>query len=141
MSMQITFDANDPRALGAFWAEILGYREQPPPEGFDSWDAFLDSVGLPADERDRAYAITDPEGRGPRVFLQKVPEPKSAKNRVHLDVNVSDHAGSPDGRKAAVASAVERAIGLGATRLREVDEVIGYCVVMADPEGNEFCLQ
>ena len=85
---QVTIDGAGPRALGAFWCEVLGYIEQPPPPGFDTWDDALDAFGIDRSDPDRAYAIVDPEGKGPRVFFQKVPEGKTAKNRVHLDVNV-----------------------------------------------------
>src|SRR4051794_13613188 len=85
---QVTFDAVNPEQLGRFWCEVLGYIEQPPPPGFENWDAFLASIGVPEDERDKAYAIVDPAGDRARIFIQKVPEGKIAKNRVHLDVNV-----------------------------------------------------
>ncbi|MFC3996611.1 VOC family protein [Nocardiopsis sediminis] len=136
----MTFDARDPEALGRFWAELLGYRPDPPPEGFDTWDAALDAFGVPPERRDSAFAVSDPDGAGPRLFLQKVPEPKTEKNRVHLDVNVA--AGlARDERRVRVAEHVQRALRLGATHVREVDEPLGYAVVMLDPEGNEFCLQ
>ncbi|MBB6172343.1 hypothetical protein HNR23_002403 [Nocardiopsis mwathae] len=140
LAFQVTFDARDPKRLGAFWAELLGYTDDPPPPGFATWDEALDALGVPEGERDRAWAVSDPHGVGPRIFLQKVPEVKTAKNRVHLDVNVA--AGLPrDRRRARVAEEVERAVALGATRVREVDEPTGYAMVMRDPEGNEFCLQ
>ena len=85
---QVTFDAASPRVLGAFWCEVLGYVEQPPPEGFQSWDEALDAFGIDRSDPDRAFAIVDPDGVGPRVFFLKVPEAKSAKNRMHFDVNV-----------------------------------------------------
>ncbi len=140
--IQVTFDANDPRALGWFWAQVLGYVEQSPPGGFATWEAALIALGVPEEERDpdRAYAIVDPTDQGPRILLKRVPEEKSAKNRVHLDVNVAG--GLPDDqRRAKVAERVARAVELGATRLREMNEPAGYCVVMSDPESNEFCLQ
>jgi hypothetical protein len=68
--VQVTFDAHDPLTLARFWAAVLGYVDQPPPDGFDSWDAFLDSVGVPADQRDTRWAIVDPDGAGPRFFFQ-----------------------------------------------------------------------
>ena len=77
--VQVTFDRGDPAALGAFWAEALGYVVQPPPPGFDSWDAALEAWGVPADQRNERSALVDPDGAGPRVFLQRVPEGKSAK--------------------------------------------------------------
>ena len=141
-SFQVTFDAADPERLGNFWAEVLGYIEQPVPGEFDSWDAFLDSLGVPADERDKAYAIVDPAGLRPRIYLQKVPEGKTAKNRVHLDVNVG--AGlQGDERRAMVRTRADELVALGATELREQDDprFQEYCVVMQDIEGNEFCVQ
>jgi hypothetical protein len=139
-AFQVTFDAAEPEQLGKFWAEVLGYIEQPPPDGFDSWDAFLDSIDWPADERDTMYAVVDPDGTRPRLLFQKVPEGKTAKNRVHLDVNVG--AGlSGDERRAAVRSRTDELVELGAVEVREVDEQGGHWIVMQDIEGNEFCLQ
>jgi hypothetical protein len=139
---QVTFDAHDPERLGRFWAQVLGYIEQPPPAGFDSWEAFLESVGVPAEENDKAYAIVDPAGVRPRIYLQRVPEGKTAKNRVHLDVNVGAGLSGPARRQAARQRADEL-IELGATELRELDDprFEEYCVVLQDIEGNEFCVQ
>jgi hypothetical protein len=141
-TVQVTFDAADPQRLGTFWAEVLGYIEQPPPGDFESWDAFLDSVGLPADERDKAYAIVDPAGRRPRIFIQKVPEGKTAKNRVHLDVNVGAGLAGAE-RRAAVRRRADELVALGATEVSEQDDprFQEYCVVLQDIEGNEFCVQ
>jgi hypothetical protein len=139
-SFQVTFDAANPQRLGEFWAAVLGYVMQPPPEGFDSWDAFLDSVSWPADQRDAMYAIVDPEGSKPRLLFQKVPEGKTAKNRVHLDVNVG--AGLPhDERKSAVRTRADEIAALGATELRTAEENGEYWIVMQDIDGNEFCVQ
>lgn len=140
-TFQVTFDAADPRALGAFWCEVLGYVEQAPPDGFSTWEEALASWGVPREQWDKAYAIVDPEGRRPRIFLQKVPEPKTAKNRVHLDVNVGAGAPDPQARVARVRAEVERVTALGATVQRELDEMGEFWVVLQDPEGNEFCLQ
>ncbi len=93
-SVQITFDCHDPDALAHFWAELLGYQLDPPPPGYDSWEAWLVEQGIPESDWNMASAVSDPEGRGPRIFFQHVPEPKQLKNRVHLDVN----AGGPRGR-------------------------------------------
>jgi len=128
---QVTFDAASPRALGAFWCEVLGYVEQPPPPGFDTWEDALDSMGIDRTDPDRAFAIVDPDGAGPRVFFLKVPESKSAKNRVHLDVAVS-----ADDLQARATSLEE----LGATRVAEHDEAEGHWITLQDPEGNELCL-
>jgi hypothetical protein len=89
-----------------------------------------------------ASAIVDPEGQGPRIFIQRVPEQKQVKNRVHLDVNVGGGRDTPDDeRRAKVDAAVDRAIGLGATKVRLVEERDERHYVMHDVEGNEFCLQ
>ena len=140
--VQVTFDCADPEALSTFWAAALGYRLQDPPEGFATWEAFLADLGVPEDEWNSASAVVDPDGGGPRLYLQRVSEPKAAKNRVHLDLNVGGPLGTPlDERKAAVDREAKRMIDLGAEVVREVEERGEYWVVMRDPEGNEFCLQ
>ncbi|WP_280257956.1 VOC family protein [Nocardia wallacei] len=140
--IQITFDAGDPAALSAFWAEALGYQLQPPPGGFESWDQALDAMGVPPERRNDASALSDPEGVGPRLFFQRVPEGKTAKNRVHLDVRVAPGL-EGDARMAALEQEAQRLGALGAKRLErhEPQPPLGYGhIVMADPEGNEFCL-
>jgi hypothetical protein len=143
VSIQIVFDAADPDRLARFWAAALGYQLQPPPPGFDSWDAFLDSIGVPPEERGDASAIVDPDGGRPRIFFQRVPEPKTAKNRMHIDVNAGGGAGTPLGeRRRLVDAEVARLKALGATDERGAMEKHGeYWVRMNDPEGNEFCVQ
>lgn len=138
---QVTIDSADPEALSEFWAAALGYIVQPPPEGYADWEAFLRQHGM-ADRIGTASAVVDPDGVGPRIYFQKVPEPKAAKNRMHLDLNVSDarNSGVDEGRKR-VGAEVERLVRLGATRVQEFDEAGEYWIVMADPEGNEFCVQ
>ncbi|GAA0523211.1 hypothetical protein GCM10011581_39060 [Saccharopolyspora subtropica] len=144
LGFQVTFDAHDPARLAEFWAAALEYQVQPPPPGFDSWETFAQQIGLPREQWDAFSAVIDPEGKGPRVFFQRVPEGKTAKNRVHLDVNVSQrgpaHHDAAE-RRRVIAEHVDRLKALGATYQREVDEPHGYCVVMQDPEGNEFCVQ
>lgn len=130
-TFQITFDAASPRALGAFWCEVLGYVEQPPPEGFETWEDALDAFGIDRSDPDRAFAIVDPDGVGPRVFFLKVPEGKSAKNRMHLDV----HVGADE-----MHSRAEQLVALGATVVGEFDEPEGRWITMLDPEGNELCI-
>ena len=76
VGLQVCFDSSGPARLGAFWAELLGYVEQPPPEGFALLAGGVDGVGVPEDERESAYAIVDPAGAGPRLFFQRVPEPR-----------------------------------------------------------------
>ncbi|WP_040492522.1 VOC family protein [Ilumatobacter nonamiensis] len=130
-ALQITFDAADPRGLGGFWGEVLGYVEEPPPPGFTTWDEALDAMGIDRSDANRAYAIVDPDGVGPRVFFLKVPEHKSAKNRMHLDVHTE-----PDRLRARA----DELVALGAQVVREFDEPEGRWITLLDPEGNEFCL-
>lgn len=149
-TIQITFDARDPRALSIFWGEVLGYVHPAPPgvelpEGADplaAWDDFLEAAEVPPEQRNSASALEDPEGAGPRIFFQQVPEDKAAKNRVHLDVRTaSDLRG--DERMVALEAECERLMSLGGKRLArhepQAPTSIGF-IVMADPEGNEFCL-
>jgi catechol 2,3-dioxygenase-like lactoylglutathione lyase family enzyme len=140
--VQITFDCADPAALAAFWAEALGYRLDDPPEGFDCWEQALDAFGVPPERRNNASAVIDPAGSGPRLFFQRVPEPKRVKNRLHLDVRAAPGV-LADERMAALEAEAERLVSLGATRLERHEPApplgAGH-IIMADPEGNEFCL-
>jgi hypothetical protein len=140
--IQVTFDCADPNALAGFWCEVLGYAYDPPPPGFDSWDAALESFGVPPDRRNDASGAGDPEGAGPRLFFQKVPEGKSAKNRIHLDIRATPGL-EGDARMAALEAECERLVGLGAQRVARHEPAPpmshGF-IVMTDPEGNEFCL-
>jgi catechol 2,3-dioxygenase-like lactoylglutathione lyase family enzyme len=148
--IQVTFDAHDPRALSAFWRDALGYVHPGPPgvslsEGADplvAWDEFLSRVGVPDDQRNTRSAIEDPDGQGPRLFFQQVPEDKGAKNRVHLDVRAAPGLQGHE-RMAALEVECDRLVSLGATRLARYEPAppmsAGH-IVMTDPEGNEFCL-
>ncbi|MFA1540080.1 VOC family protein [Actinomadura sp. DLS-62] len=140
--VQITFDCADPAALAAFWAEALGYRLQDPPGGFASWDEALDAMGVPPERRNDASAVVDPGGAGPRLFFQRVPEGKRAKNRVHLDVRAAPGL-EGDARMAALEAEADRLTSHGAKRLARHEPApplgAGH-IIMADPEGNEFCL-
>ncbi|MFI8103890.1 VOC family protein [Streptomyces sp. NPDC086023] len=149
-SFQVTFDAHDPRVLSIFWCEVLGYTHPWPPgvdpvpggDALAAWDVFLARVGVPEDQRNSRSAIEDPDGDGPRVFFQRVPEGKTAKNRVHLDVRAAPGLQGDD-RMTALEGECDRLVSLGATRLRRFEPEpplsTGF-IVMADPEGNEFCL-
>jgi len=139
--IQVTFDAADPPALAAFWGELIGYVEQDPPEGFDSWEAWAEANDVPRERWGDYAARVDPDGAGPRLYFQRVPEPKTAKNRVHLDLDVGGGRGTPmEELRRNVAAAAERAVAAGATKVREVDEGGEHWVVLQDPEGNEFCM-
>jgi hypothetical protein len=141
-SFQVTFDANDPARLAEFWSEALGYVIPPPPRGHESWDAWVVAMEIPEERWNDARALVDPDGNGPRLFFQRVPEGKTAKNRVHLDVNVAGDTDDHDARWSAVVDEAQRLEGLGATRLAERRGMVGErWIVMLDPEGNELCLQ
>ncbi|MFC0450381.1 VOC family protein [Rhodococcus jostii] len=140
--IQVTFDCGDPAALASFWAEALGYRIQDPPPGFDTWDAALAAMGIPPERRNDASALIDPDGSGPRIFFQRVPEGKTAKNRVHLDVRAAPGS-TGDERMAALEEECTRLVALGATRVARFEPappLQGGHIVLTDPEGNEFCL-
>lgn len=141
-TLQIVFDSKDPSSLSKFYAEALHYKLQDPPSGFESWDAFLRAKGIPEEELDNASAIVDPEGKGPRIYFQQMDTQKLGKNRLHIDINASEGLSMPLAkRKEQVNSEVERILLLGARKQQELSEMEEYCVVMLDPEGNEFCIQ
>ncbi|MDQ6875832.1 MAG: VOC family protein [Actinomycetota bacterium] len=104
----VVVDSRDPAALARFWAEVLAYQvvyEAP------------DEVVVAKDEH--TY---------PGLIFVPVPETKTVKNRLHIDLNPDDQAAE-----------VERLIGLGASRADVGQADVGW-VVLADPEGNEFCV-
>ncbi|MGA9103652.1 VOC family protein [Aeromicrobium sp.] len=140
--VQITFDCRDPAALAAFWADVLGYQVQAPPDGFDSWEAALEAFGVPKDQWNSKSAILPLEGTAPRVFFQQVPEGKTVKNRVHLDVRAAPGL-TGDERMEALETEAARLETLGASRAYRVEPdppmEFGF-ITMHDPEGNEFCL-
>jgi hypothetical protein len=140
---QVAFDAADPEALAAFWQQALsplGYQPAPPPPGFPDWPAFLQSQGIPETEWHSAAALVAPDGSGPRLFFQQVPEPKSAKNRVHIDLGSSGGPRVPiEQQRTAVDAAVARLEQAGATLVERREELGIAWAVMTDPEGNEFC--
>ena len=75
-------------------ADALGYVSDPPPEGHDTWETALAAFGVPEDKWNSAWALSDPDGRGPRLYFQRVPEAKTAKNRVHLDLRAAPALGA-----------------------------------------------
>jgi hypothetical protein len=135
-TVQVAVDCRDPHALVRFWAEVLGLEI----EDHSDQIAQLLAAGI-ATEADtivldgrRAWATAaacrHPDGALPRLLFQQVPEPKTVKNRWHLDVHVGE------GRDAEV----ERLCALGATRLWDGQQGPHSWVTLADPEGNEFCV-
>lgn len=140
--VQITFDCADPAALAGFWADVLGDRVQPPPDGFDSWEAALEAFGVPEDQWNSKSAVIPVDGDGPRLFFQQVPEGKTVKNRVHLDVRAAPGL-TGDERMQTLEAEASRLEALGAGRAYRVEAAPpmeeGF-ITMRDPEGNEFCL-
>ncbi len=136
---QVTFDCAEPERVARFWCEALGYVVPPPPEGFATWDDF--SATLALEDRGSAFALVDPTGVGPRLYFQRVPEEKTVKNRLHLDVRVGIGLVGEQ-RLAALEAEGARLVVLGALRLRllAADGINESCLVMQDVEGNEFCL-
>jgi hypothetical protein len=124
-SIQVTLDCADPGKQAEFWAQALHYHLPDPPGG-DDW-----------------AAIEDPDRAGPRLYFQRVPEIKVAKNRMHLDLNASREGDVPlEERKVRLLAEVERLKALGADDHRGAIEQDGeFWVRMNDPEGNEFCVQ
>jgi len=117
MHVELTLDVNDPARMIAFWSAVLGYTAEDVPR---------------FDQPDRIYwSLVDPQGRGPRLVIQRVPEPVSCKPRLHLDVHVAD-----------IESAAEQAVAGGATRVdREpIVEAGTSWIRLTDPEGNLFCI-
>jgi len=135
----IVFDCHDPRLLSDFWSDVLGYpRSDYPPEMRQE----LLANGLTEEDLGRRGVAMDPSGEGMRLFFQQVPESKAVKNRVHIDLFATP------GRRATreeVDAEKDRIVALGATELNAFDSSWGpypeYHWVLADPEGNEFCVQ
>jgi Glyoxalase-like domain len=118
----VVFDCRHPASLARFWATVMdGYDVAP----YDDAElARLRAIGVDDPEDDPSVLVEAP-GVGPRLFFNRVPEPKTVKNRLHLDVRAAD-------RDAEVA----RLIAAGASEVGRHEN----WVVMADPEGNEFCV-
>lgn len=147
LEWKVVVDAADPHAQAGFWSEALGYEiedNSPLVERLLGLGAVPEAITTTAHGR-RAWlglaAVRHPDdpfepesgtGLGRRLLFQRVPEPKTVKNRLHLDL----HAG-PERRDAEVARLEE----LGAKVLRKVAEPGGTWTVLSDPEGNEFCVQ
>jgi hypothetical protein len=138
-AFQVTLDCSDPHAQADWWAETLGWEVEPQDESF-----ILRMVeeGHATEEDTTRHrgalvwrtgaALRGPEPGMPRLYLQAVPEPKSVKNRMHLDVRL--------GPGADLEAAVVALVARGATRLYAQHQGPHAWVTMADPEGNEFCV-
>ena len=142
VSYQLVIDCAEPEPMAHFWAAALRYVVAPPPEGHATWDDWYRSIGVPEEELGIGDdSIVDPTGEGPRIWFQVVPERKSGKNRLHIDVNASGgREFSLDVRRERVEAEAVRLEELGATRVRTIAEpdLDHYAVAMLDPEGNEF---
>ena len=136
-SFQICIDSADPHALARFWAAATGYEiEDNDAQIRRLLEAGVATAGDVVETNGRlawktATAANDPDGRLPRLLFQQVPEPKTVKNRWHLDLHVG-----PDRRDDEIA----RLTGLGATHLWDGQEGPSVWATMSDPEGNEFCV-
>ena len=147
IAWKLVIDCADPNALAGFWAQALGYTREDNSAliqrllglgavtdadvtQVNGRPAFreLAAVRHPGDPFDADSGV----GQGRRILFQAVPEPKTVKNRLHIDLHVG-----PDGRDAEVT----RLTGLGARVLRTVQTRGSHHVTMADPEGNEFDVQ
>ncbi len=138
----VTVDCADPALLATFWALALDYRPADPPSGFESWEQWFEHCEVPEQEWNDGAAIQDPSGVLPQVGFLKVPEGKTVKNRWHLDLKVSGgRAQPPRLRSERIEARAAELVAAGASELRRGSNR-GHLdhIVMADPEGNEFCL-
>jgi Glyoxalase-like domain len=137
---QVVFDSAAPHALADWWADALGWRVEPSDEAFIRRMIAEGRAGEDDTTTHRGAlvwragaAIRHPAGTGraPRILFQRVTEPKTVKNRVHLDVRV----GTDE-----VAAVVDRLIAKGATHLHDGRQGPYTWITLADPEGNELCV-
>ena len=135
---QVTIDSTAPHPLADWWAEALGWQREPTDEAFIR--RMVDAGHAAESDTMRhngelvwvvGAAIRHPTDEAPRVLFQQVPEPKTVKNRVHLDVRVGPE--NVDGE-------VARLTARGATVLHHGQQGPFRWVTLADPEGNELCL-
>ena len=143
---QLVIDCHDPSTLVAFWQPLLGgYRVPDPPAPHPTWRDWYISLGVPAAEieGDGADRLVPTDGNGVNIWFQVVPETKSVKNRLHLDLRVSRGPEIPrQQRRADIEAAVDdiRRRGGSLVRWSEDDRADRVSALVADPEGNEFCL-
>ena len=135
---QVTIDCASPHELADWWAEVLGWQVEPQDAAFirKMVQAGAASEDDTTEHRGALVwkagaALTSPDPGRPRLLFQLVPEPTTAKNRLHLDIRVG-----AERREAEVA----RLLGLGATELWRASQGPYEWVTLADPEGNEFCV-
>jgi len=139
---QLVIDCTEADVLAHFWAAALGYVLEPPPADFPTWDDWYRHLGVPEIELGvGADSIVDPDGRGPRIWFQVVPDRKLGKNRLHLDLSASGGRALPTAtRRERLDAEVRRLADLGATPVGTLsaEGVDHYAVAMRDPEDNEF---
>ncbi|TWF95210.1 VOC family protein [Saccharopolyspora dendranthemae] len=136
VGIDLTLDCDDAAVLAEFWKTALGYVDEPPPPPFTSRAAWLAHHGNPEDSAEDGAWLRPRDGTGPRLAILKVPEPKTAKNRLHIDIRVPGH-GTDAERWARVLAEADRLAAAGARLLVTAAD---HHVVMADPEDNEFCV-
>jgi catechol 2,3-dioxygenase-like lactoylglutathione lyase family enzyme len=142
---QLTIDCHDAAKLVAFWQPLLGYEVPSPPEPFATWRDWYLSVGVPEDEieGDGTDRLVPVDGKGVAIWFQPVPETKSVKNRLHLDLRVSPgRSVSREQRRREIEPVVAQVEATGGSLIRwtEAPEADHVYAVLADPEGNEFCV-
>lgn len=135
-AVDLTLDCADAERLALFWKAAVGYVDEPPPVPFTSRAEWLAALGEPVGDRIAGAWLIHPSGLAPRLSLLEVPEPKRAKNRLHMDLRVSG-GGSADERRQRVEAETQRLVAAGA---RVLTEFPGHHTVLGDPEGNEFCV-
>jgi hypothetical protein len=143
---QLVINCADPEPQARFWAAALGYVLEPPPAGFATWDDYRRDLGLPEEFLGVGTdSIVDPDGSGPRIWFQVVPDRKTITNRLHFDIHASGGREHPiEIRRQRVDAEAKRLADLGATILDDLsqedldDGIDWYAVAMRDPEGNEF---
>lgn len=133
-TLQIAFDSADPHGLARFWAAALDYEVEDHTEivtGLLAAGHLAEHEVLTDGDRSSFRDVAACRGTGPRIFIQRVPEPRAAKNRVHLDLQFG-----PD----AAPAEIERLVGLGAEVLWVTSDRGPLNTTLRDPEGNEFCV-
>ena len=138
MKLDLTMDAADPERLAEFWRTAIGYVDEPAPAPFANRREWLRSYGeeIADDEPIGAAWLIDPRGVAPRLSILPVPEPKIAKNRLHMDLRITPEA-APEQKWAILQAEADRLVAAGASVLWSQE---CHAITLADPEGNEFCL-
>ena len=135
--ISLVLDCADPLRVGAFWRQALGYQEADRPDGYASWAEA--AAASPAGGV--GYVLTDPDGTRPSLLFQVVPEPQASKNRLHIDIRLSEGAPRPSAEeRRRIDAGVGPLVELRATVGRRNQDPDDWFVVLQDPEGNEFCL-